>query len=257
MPREFRDAPVKSTMHTMTKYGWIDYDGTIHGPEDPMPTELRGHEFSNFSEAQLLNTQTLDTMAFAGQREIREFSGAERWAQNSQVYVAPTPGPYILPGWTVAPPPSELGIMGRPTWDQTFLKVAEIFSFRGTCPARQVGAVITSQDHHLLATGYNGAPSGLSHCSEVGCSKDASGRCTRAVHAEMNAILQAAYIGISLKGCLVYCTDRPCLNCAKHLIQIGAMRVLWLRDDLDSPDRDEILDILTRASVEWGVYKAK
>lgn len=131
----------------------------------------------------------------------------------------------------------------RPSWDHLFLAMADLMSFRGTCPARRVGAVITL-DNYIIAEGYNGAPRGLVHCVEAGCSPDAHGRCTRAVHAELNALLQAARMGFRVGGGTLYCTDRPCLNCAKAIVQAGISCVVYWKDDLESSQREGALHTL-------------
>jgi dCMP deaminase len=168
-------------------------------------------------------------------------------------HLPPPPGPYVVPelkascDWMMPTQDTQVdGAGGRPSWADTFVQVAFTVAQRGTCPARRVGCVVTSADNHILATGYNGAPAGLPHCTQVGCS--------RAVHAEMNAVLQAAYIGVSIKGAVLYCTARPCLNCAKAIIQVGVSRVVWAIDDTESRSRTEILGLLSRAGVDFSQY---
>lgn len=104
---------------------------------------------------------------------------------------------------------------------------------RSTCRRRQVGAIIV-KDKKILATGYNGAPSGLPHCLEVGCLRDELGipsgerhELCRGLHAEQNAIIQAAYHGVSINGSTLYCTNLPCIICTKMLINAGIMRVVY------------------------------
>jgi len=104
---------------------------------------------------------------------------------------------------------------------------------RSTCLRRQVGAVIV-KDKKILATGYNGAPSGLAHCLEVGCLRDKLGipsgerhELCRGLHAEQNAIIQAAYHGVSVNGATLYCTNLPCIICTKMLINAGIQRVVY------------------------------
>lgn len=122
----------------------------------------------------------------------------------------------------------------RPGWDEYFLKMTRIVAERSTCLRRQVGAVLV-RDKRILATGYNGAPSGLPHCGEVGCLREKmkipSGErheLCRALHAEMNALLQCAVHGISTEGSTLYCTNQPCSLCAKMLINAGVRRVVML-----------------------------
>lgn len=111
------------------------------------------------------------------------------------------------------------------------MEIASVVAKRSTCMRRQVGAVLV-KDKHILATGYNGAPKGLKHCSETGClRKDVpSGErheLCRALHAEQNAIIQAANLGVQVDGCTVYCTLAPCSLCAKMLINAGVKRVVY------------------------------
>jgi dCMP deaminase len=115
----------------------------------------------------------------------------------------------------------------RPTWDELFLLLAENISLRGTCNSRNVGCVI-ARDNHIVSGGYNGSPSGLKHCTEVGCQEDALGRCQRAVHAEQNAVIHA---GGSVRGCTAYVTRFPCSSCSLILIAAGISWVI-VRDIL-------------------------
>jgi len=111
----------------------------------------------------------------------------------------------------------------RPTIDEYFLKIATVVAERSTCLRHHVGAVAV-RDKHILATGYNGAASGLKDCLELGCLRDEmnieSGtrhEICRAIHAEQNVIIQAALHGITLGGATVYVTHPPCILCAKML----------------------------------------
>jgi dCMP deaminase len=123
--------------------------------------------------------------------------------------------------------------MGRPSWDEYFMEITRLVVSRSTCVRRQVGAVIV-KDKKILATGYNGAPSGLPHCLEVGCLRDELGipsgerhELCRGLHAEQNAIIQAAYYGVSINGATLYCTNLPCIICTKMLINSGITRVVY------------------------------
>lgn len=116
------------------------------------------------------------------------------------------------------------------------MQVAEVVKTRSTCLRRQVGAVIV-KEKRLLTTGYNGAPSGLKHCSEVGCLRDElripSGQrheLCRGTHAEQNAIIQAACHGIEIKNSIIYVTAQPCVLCAKMLINAGIVRIVYKGD---------------------------
>lgn len=120
----------------------------------------------------------------------------------------------------------------RPSWDEYFMEMAELTSKRSTCLRRKVGAVIV-KDRHIIATGYNGAPRGLRHCSEVGCMREKlhvpSGErheLCRALHAEQNAIIQAATLGQSIEGGVIYVTNQPCAICAKMIVNAGITRIV-------------------------------
>ena len=120
----------------------------------------------------------------------------------------------------------------RPGWDEYFLQIARTVATRSTCLRRQVGALIV-KDRRILATGYNGTPKGIAHCSVVGCLREKlkvpSGErheLCRGLHAEQNAIIQAALYGISVKDSLVYATNHPCIICAKMLINAGIKEVV-------------------------------
>ncbi len=145
--------------------------------------------------------------------------------------------------------------MARPHWDEYFLEIAKLVSSRSTCLRRAVGAVFV-RDKRILSTGYNGAPSGLKHCQEVGCIREReripSGErheLCRGIHAEQNAILQAAQFGISLKGSMLYCTNQPCVLCAKMLINAGVERIVVLGD---YPDK-LAAEMLDEAGIEITV----
>jgi dCMP deaminase len=123
----------------------------------------------------------------------------------------------------------------RPSWDAYFMQIAHLVSTRATCPRRSVGAVIV-RDKHVLATGYNGAPSGLPHCPEQGPTADwptgcmRAGHCIRSLHAEQNALLQAAKNGIACQDATIYVTCQPCNACAKMIINGGIRRVIYEGD---------------------------
>jgi dCMP deaminase len=115
----------------------------------------------------------------------------------------------------------------RPDWDEYFMGIVELVAKRSTCLRRSVGAALV-RDKRILATGYNGAPSGLHHCLDVGCLRERlqipSGErheLCRGLHAEQNAIIQAALHGVSVKGSTLYCTNQPCIICAKMIINAG------------------------------------
>jgi len=121
----------------------------------------------------------------------------------------------------------------RPNWDEYFMGMAELTAERSTCLRRHVGAVIV-KDKHIVATGYNGAPRGLSHCGDLGgCLREKLGvpsgerhELCRALHAEQNAIIQAATLGISIEGASIYITHQPCVICAKMIINAGIDKIV-------------------------------
>lgn len=109
----------------------------------------------------------------------------------------------------------------RPTWEEYFYGIAAAVSLRATCPRASVGAVIVSEEHRILSTGYNGAPPGEDHCLDVGCRIE-DGRCQRALHAEVNAVAHAARHGVSIKGATLYVVGKDvCRECAKVLAAAG------------------------------------
>lgn len=120
----------------------------------------------------------------------------------------------------------------RPDWDHYFMEMAEVVARRSTCLRRQVGAVLV-KDRRVLASGYNGAPSGMAHCQETGCLRQQLGipsgqqhEMCRGLHAEQNAIIQAALHGTSINGSLLYVTHQPCVICAKMMINAGVKNVV-------------------------------
>lgn len=114
----------------------------------------------------------------------------------------------------------------RPSWDQTWMAVADTMALRATCPRLAVG-VVAVRDNQLLVSAYNGAPRGLDHCVDVGCDVR-GGHCVRVVHAEANAVAQAAYLGVSLKGATVYSRHGFCVRCANLLIQAGIREAVYV-----------------------------
>lgn len=120
----------------------------------------------------------------------------------------------------------------RPGWDEYFMEMAEVAKKRSTCLRRSVGALIV-KNNRILATGYNGVPSGVEHCSTKGCRRAEmnvpSGQrheLCRGIHAEQNAIVQAAFLGVSIAGSTLYCTNQPCILCAKMIINAGINRIV-------------------------------
>jgi len=143
----------------------------------------------------------------------------------------------------------------RPSWDEYFMRIAHEVAKRATCLRRAVGAVVVL-DKQILSTGYNGAPSGLRHCSEVGCLRDElsvpSGErheLCRGLHAEMNALLQGARHGVRMDGATLYSTHVPCSLCAKMIINTGIRRVVAATE---YPDRFA-QEMLEEAGVELTI----
>ena len=123
--------------------------------------------------------------------------------------------------------------MTRPGWDEYFMEITRLVARRSTCLRRQVGAVVV-KDRNILASGYNGVPTGITHCSETGClraklnvpSGERHELC-RGLHAEQNAIIQAAKHGTNIDGATLYTTTMPCIICAKMIINAGIRRVVY------------------------------
>lgn len=142
--------------------------------------------------------------------------------------------------------------MSRPSWESYFMLITKNVATRSTCLRRKTGAIVV-RDKRILATGYNGAPSGIRHCDEVGCLRDElcipSGErheLCRGLHAEQNAILQAALHGVSLRDSEIYTTHEPCMLCSKMLINVGVKKIYYLE-----PYPDELArELLKEAGVE-------
>ncbi len=135
----------------------------------------------------------------------------------------------------------------RPSWDEYFLKVADVVADRATCDRGRSGCVI-ARNKRILTTGYVGAPSGMPHCDEVGHEfkevkhedGSTSQHCVRTSHAEENAIVQAAKLGVSIDGATLYCRMTPCYTCAKMIINAGIERVVCEKDYHASEDTKRI-----------------
>lgn len=144
----------------------------------------------------------------------------------------------------------------RPSWDSYFMQIAHLVKTRATCPRRSVGALIV-RDKRILCTGYNGAPRGLPHCPELGPTHEwptgclRAGHCIRALHAEQNALLQAAMLGVPCQGATMYVTCQPCNNCAKMIINAGIERVIY---EGDYPDEFS-LELFRESRMEVFRYR--
>lgn len=118
----------------------------------------------------------------------------------------------------LAPPP-------RASWDEYFMSIAQVVATRSTCQRKFVGAVIV-KNRTILSTGYNGSIRGMPHCSDVGHMME-EGHCVATIHAEANAIIQAARNGVSIEGADVYVTASPCWNCFKQIANAGVGRICF------------------------------
>jgi len=140
----------------------------------------------------------------------------------------------------------------RPSWDTYFMNITTLVAQRSTCTRRAVGAIIV-KDKRILSTGYNGAPTGIRHCLEVGCLRESlqvpSGErheLCRGIHAEQNAIIQAAYHGVSVKNAVLYCTNQPCAICAKMIINAGIKKIYYQSGYTDALAQE----MLTEAGID-------
>ena len=147
--------------------------------------------------------------------------------------------------------------MERPGWDEYFMEMAEVAEKRSTCIRRKVGAIIV-KDNRIMATGYNGVPTGIVHCGTRGCLRDElkvpSGQrheLCRGLHAEQNAIIQAAHLGQSIAGGTLYCTNQPCVICAKMIINAGIKRIV-IKEGY--PD-DLAVEMLTEAGLNIEILE--
>lgn len=136
------------------------------------------------------------------------------------------------------------------------MQIAHLVKTRATCPRRQVGAVLV-KNRQVLATGYNGAPKGMSHCPENGPEHDwpkgcmRAGHCIRSLHAEQNALLQAANVGVSCDGATMYVTCQPCNTCAKMIVNAGVEKVIYEGDYPDEFSKE----ILREGKIEVWIFR--
>jgi len=149
----------------------------------------------------------------------------------------------------------------RPSWDEYFLKIVEMVGSRGTCDRFRGGCVIT-RDRRIVSTGYAGSPVGIPHCDEIGhemhtvTNEDGttSRHCIRTIHAEQNAICEAARMGISLNGGTLYCKMTPCYTCAKMIINAGIKRIVCI-EDYHAGARSK--EIFKEAGIEFTLLNEK
>ncbi len=133
----------------------------------------------------------------------------------------------------------------RPDWDTYFMQIAEDVAARSTCDRAMVGTVLV-REKRILTTGFNGSPASLPHCDEIGHLL-IDGHCVRTIHAEANAVIQAALHGVSTKGCTCYVTHFPCLTCTKMLLNAGVVRIVY---ENDYRVDENALEFLTNSGVE-------
>jgi dCMP deaminase len=148
-------------------------------------------------------------------------------------------------------------MLNRPPYDEYFMEMAYVVSKRSTCIRRNVGAILV-KDKHILSTGYNGAPKGHKHCSEVGCLREEADvpsgerhEICRGLHAEQNVVIQAAVFGIPIKNSILYCTNSPCVVCAKMLINAGVKEIVFSGN---YPD-DLAKKILEESNIKLRMFK--
>lgn len=149
------------------------------------------------------------------------------------------------------------GEFTRPSWDDYFMTIVKDVATRSTCRRRRVGAILV-KDKRIIATGYNGGPSGLAHCLDIGCLREQLGipsgqqhELCRGVHAEQNAIIQAAKYGINISGATIYINTQPCVTCAKMLINAGIEEIVYA-----NPYPDELSQqMLAETNVKLRVFQ--
>lgn len=145
----------------------------------------------------------------------------------------------------------------RPSWDEYFMKLAHEVATRTTCMRRAVGAIIV-KERRILATGYNGVPTGIRHCFEAGCLREELGipsgerhEMCKGLHAEQNAIIQAARYGINISDSSIYITTQPCVVCAKMIINAGIQEIVY-----QNPYDDELaMSLLKEAGIKMRVFE--
>lgn len=149
----------------------------------------------------------------------------------------------------------------RPSWEAYFMGITVLVAKRSTCKRRAVGALIV-KDKRILATGYNGAPSNIRHCIDVGCLREKlnvpSGEkheLCRGIHAEQNAIIQAAFHGVAIRGATLYCTNLPCSICAKMIINAGIEKIYYLDGYADTMSQEMLkeagVDLIKLSGSSW------
>ncbi len=153
--------------------------------------------------------------------------------------------------------------MQRPSWDQYFMDITHLVATRSSCLRRHVGALLV-KDRNILATGYNGVPTGITHCEKAGCLRERlmvpSGErheLCRGLHAEQNAIIQAAKHGVNIDGATLYCTTMPCIICTKMIINAGIITVIYGEGYADELAREMITEAAIEVIHFTGTNKGK
>lgn len=148
--------------------------------------------------------------------------------------------------------PKTFTAIPRPSWDEYFMMAAKLAATRATCPQRRVGAVVV-KNKRIAATGFNGSPPGLQHCTEVGCLifPERGNSCQRVIHAEHNAILQDSK---NLEGASLYTSFLPCLNCMKIIISAKIREIVY---ETESSERNEYEDTKKKFVQEAGLMLRK
>ena len=145
--------------------------------------------------------------------------------------------------------------MARISVDQMIMQIAKAAALRSTCTKRAaVGAVLSDSTGRIISTGYNGVPSGMPHCDDLGCLLDEDGHCVAAVHAELNAIIQCARVGVSTIGLILHVTHSPCPKCAAALIQAGICKVVFLEEYRDF---DTTLSLFAKSGISITSFMEK
>lgn len=149
----------------------------------------------------------------------------------------------------------------RPTWDEYFMEVAKAIAKRATCDRGRSGCVI-AKDKQILATGYVGSPKGMPHCDEIGHQMKSmthedghvTQHCVRTAHAEQNAIVQAAKVGVAIDGATLYCKMTPCAVCCKMIINAGIKRVVCEKQYHAGQESEEMFQ---KAGLELEYFEKK
>lgn len=142
----------------------------------------------------------------------------------------------------------------RPAWDEYFMGFAAAASRRATCDRKHVGAVIVV-DKQVVATGYNGSVRGMPHCDDAGHDME-SGHCVRTIHAEMNAIAQAASRGVAVEGSSIYTTASPCWDCFRVLVNAGIRRFLYAEPYREGEHQKRIDEVAKNLGLEVKAFSA-